>query len=282
MNSYTLLDAGGFQRLEQWGEYTLVRPEPSAHWPKQNILQWQSADAEYQSSAASGGQWKRYSQVPDRWPVTIGTLQFIVGLGSSKHTGLFPEQLQQWQALDKLIREHSTKFTQPIRVLNLFAYTGAASCVAAAAGAFTTHVDSSAPAIGRAKENQAANNLSERSIRWIRDDVLSFVRREIKRGNQYEIICLDPPAYGAGIKGERFSFIKEIETLLTDVSELLSEKALTVFLTTYNKHADSNTVAALCQTIFPEKKVQLRPLSLRIASTGLELTTGTWVDIQLS
>ena len=280
MQTYALLDTGDGLRLEQWGPYKIVRPEPSAHWNKTEEAPWSSADAIYTGSSVQNGSWDVHTSVPDSWPISLGQWQFSIGLGSSKHVGLFPEQLEQWELLHEVLSRKAPAFTEPIRCLNLFAYTGAASIVAAMAGAFTTHVDSSAPAIGRAKENQALNKLSPTSIRWIRDDVLTFVQREIRRGHFYDVICLDPPAYGHGTKGERFSVEKDFTLLLMEVQKLLSKTAIAVFVTTYSDNRSPQELNTRCQTVFPQATITAKPLTLITESTQRPLSTGSWAVAQ--
>ncbi len=277
MQTYELLDAGNFQRLEKWGPYIIIRPDQTASWPKRDLPEWNQADATYRGTTVQDGSWQSKTTLPETWQVALGSWQFSVGLGTSKHLGLFPEQLVQWQLLQKTITENKSNFDEPIRILNLFAYTGAASIAAATAGAFVTHVDSSAPAIGRAKQNQALNGLDPRSIRWIKEDVLTFLKREVRRNKQYDIICLDPPAYGHGAKGEQFSLQKQFSLLLMEVQQLLSDKAIAVMITTYSEIVDPNDLAEHCQELFDSTTVQAHTLTLPINTSSKVLTTGSWV-----
>lgn len=281
MQTYQLLDAGDQQRLECWGDFRLIRPEPSAKWPKHALSEWQQADALYQGTSVQNGTWKQLRSIPEKWTVELDQWQFVVGLGGSKHLGLFPEQLDQWRILDALVTKNLSAFSEPIRFLNLFAYTGAASVVATMAGAFTTHVDSSSPAIGRAKENQKLNHLDERSIRWIKDDVVTFVQREIRRGHHYDVIALDPPAYGHGTQNERFSIYRQLPLLLKEVKKLLSDKALALFLTTYSEKWHEDDVHVLCQNHFNNVRVTTQSLSLRATISDVSLTTGAWALVEL-
>jgi len=279
---YALIDSGDQQRLEQWGPYVTIRPEPTATWPKQPVPAWQTANAIYQGTTATNGRWLIKHPLPATWPITLGEWQFAVGLGQSKHLGLFPEQLEQWQTLANLIRSAKPKFPEPIRYLNLFGYTGAASIVATKAGAFTTHVDSSSPAIGRAQLNQSLNGLDPRSIRWIRDDVLTFVEREIRRNKTYDLISLDPPAFGHGAHGEQFSLRKNLTHLLSEVHKLLSMKALGVFVTVYSDDWTVAELTELCSTIFIDTAITGSTLQLTEATAGKALTTGIWAYIHTS
>lgn len=281
MDTYQLLDTGDQQRLEQWGPYRIIRPEPTAQWARQNPPAWQTPDAIFQGATAGQGTWEQHRPLPVTWSITLGRWQFAIGLGSSKHLGLFPEQLVQWQLLYHRISGTKTTNDEPVRCLNLFAHTGAASIAAATAGAYVTHVDSSAPAIGRAKENQALNSLDSRSIRWIRDDVLSFVQREHRRGKQYELIVLDPPAYGHGAKNKRFILQKQLPLLLREVQKILSEKAIGVLLTVYTNDISPNELAAECNTVFTNAVTETNHLGLEQESSNRLLTTGSWAYIQL-
>jgi len=282
MQGYQLIDAGQGQRLEQWGPYCIIRPDSTAQWPAQPIPQWQHADAQYRVTSGQNGSWEMYKPFPEKWSISLEEWVFSVGFGSSKHLGLFPEQLEQWKVLRDLITTNAHQFsaTKPLSFLNLFAYTGAASIAATSAGAFTTHVDSSAPAIGRAKENQALNNLDPHSIRWIKDDVMTFVQREVRREKKYDIIALDPPAFGHGSHGEQFSIRKTLPLLLTEVRKLLSDKALAVFITTYTADWGPTELKTLCSSIFPDSELKISPLTLQ-AETGIELTTGNWAYLHI-
>lgn len=281
MNTFSLLDAGNCARLEQWGPYRLIRPDPTAFWPRQALLEWQKPDAVFRGTSVLNGTWETSKAIPQSWSVKMGLWSFAIGLSSSKHVGLFPEQMPQWQVLNTLIEENKVRFEEPIRFLNLFAYTGAASIVATKAGAFTTHVDSSSPAIGKAKENQLLNDLPSNSIRWIKEDVITFIQREIRRGKHYDIISLDPPAYGHGTKGEHFSLQKDLLLLLEAVRTLLSEKAIAVIVTIYSENLQGVDFGRACQTVFPSAITTIHPLELHMASTHTALTTGRWAKIML-
>ena len=279
---YALLDSGDHLRLEQWGPYVTIRPEPTANWPKELLPAWQTADAIYQGTTATNGHWLIKHPLPTTWPITLDAWQFAVGLSQSKHLGLFPEQLAQWQTLTNLIATAKPTFPEPIRYLNLFGYTGAASIVATKAGAFTTHVDSSSPAIGRAQINQSLNGLDPHSIRWIRDDVLTFVEREIRRTKSYDLISLDPPTFGHGTHGEQFSLSKNLKQLLSKVQQLLSVKALGVFVTVYSNDLTVADLTQLCKKIFIDAKITGSTLELIETTSGKALTTGSWVYIHTS
>ena len=280
MQTYQLLDSGNQQRLEQWGPFRLIRPDPVAIWPQLLLPEWNDIDAIYHGTTVQNGSWEQVRPLPASWVISVGEWHFTVGLGASKHLGLFPEQLEQWQSLATLIKKQTPTFTEPIRFLNLFAYTGAASIAATTAGAFTTHVDSSSPAIGRAKENQKLNGLNERSIRWIKEDVLTFVQREIRRGKTYDLIALDPPIYGHGANGEQFSLAKEFPLLLKEVHKLLSDKAIAIFITTYSTTFDAASLSEICTMTFPGASVSTQPLQLSTNTSQPILTTGNWTILR--
>ena len=212
---YELLDCGGGEKLERWDKQYLVRPDPQAIWETPRRLpEWKRANARYLRSQTGGGHWEKKA-LPESWQVHYKDLTFQVKPMNFKHTGLFPEQAVNWDfAMDKI-----RKADRPIRVLNLFAYTGGASLAARAAGAEVTHVDSVKPVVGWARENMEASGLD--GVRWIVDDALKFVRREVKRGKTYHGIVLDPPAYGRGADGEKWVLEEHINEMLSLCGELL-------------------------------------------------------------
>ena len=195
---YELIDTSEGERLERWGKYILVRPDPQIVWKndkKSNL--WEKADATYRRSSKGGGAWAE-NRLPNQWKISYGNLNFIIRPTGFKHTGLFPEQAANWDWFSKLIREAG----RPIKVLNLFAYTGGATVAAAKAGASVCHVDAAKGMVAQAKENAAMSGLADAPIRYIVDDCKKFVEREIKRGNRYDAIIMDPPSYGRGPSGE--------------------------------------------------------------------------------
>ncbi len=227
--SYELLDSGGGQRLERYGPYTLVRPEPNALWrPRRPPSEWEGADAHFVGSE-EGARWSRRESLAEPWAVPWGALQFEVRLTPFKHTGLFPEQAVNWGWCAEQIRARGPG----VRVLNLFGYTGAATLSAAQAGARVTHVDASRPAMGWARSNQQHSGLEALPIRWLVDDVVKFVKRELRRGSRYEGIILDPPAFGRGPKGEIWRFSDNFPALIEEVAALLSEEALFLLVNAY-------------------------------------------------
>lgn len=227
---YELVDANRGQRLERWGDVYLVRPDPQAIWNfSENKALWSKADAIYHRSNAGGGYWEPLRKVPDVWSIDYNGLTFRLKPMGFKHTGLFPEQAVNWN----LMREQIVHAGRPIKVLNLFAYTGGATLACLAAGASVTHVDASKGMVQWAKENAAASGLADCPVRWLVDDCKKFVEREIRRGNHYDGIVMDPPSYGRGPNGEVWKLEQNLEELLRLVGQLFSDQPLFLLLNTY-------------------------------------------------
>ncbi len=226
---YTILDMANGEKLEQWGDFTLVRPDPQIIWQEKSTNLWDSADAIYSRSNTGGGAWNIKKSIPSSWTINYQDLKFNLKLMGFKHTGLFPEQAYNWN----LIREAIKKEKSEIKVLNLFAYTGGASIAALSAGASVVHVDSSRGMVDWAKENVKVNNLEDKPIRFLIDDVRKFVKREIRRGNKYDIIIMDPPSFGRGSKNEVWSIESDLSELIKDTSELLSDNPLLFIINSY-------------------------------------------------
>jgi len=222
---YELLDSGREEKLERFGEVVLIRPDPQALWEKKlGAGEWGKAHGRY-IRKGNGGEWQSSrSDLLDGWPIKFGGLQFLIKPTSFKHVGLFPEQLSNWEWI-------STQ--KPTNVLNLFGYTGGATLAAAAAGASVMHVDASKTAVAWARENAQLSGLDKKPIRWIVEDALTFVKREIKRGTKYDAIIMDPPAFGHGPAGELWKFEENFLELLALCEELLSEKPLFVLINGY-------------------------------------------------
>ncbi len=201
---YQVLDTSRGEKLERWGDYLLVRPDPQVIWNTKRVNRgWKKMNGHYHRSNAGGGEWE-FFDLPNEWSIHYKDLTFNLKPFSFKHTGLFPEQATNWDWFSGLIRQESAKrpADKPIKVLNLFAYTGGATLAAAAAGATVTHVDASKGMVAWAKENAVSSSLKDAPIRWLVDDCVKFVEREIRRGNKYDAIIMDPPSYGRGPKGE--------------------------------------------------------------------------------
>ena len=227
---YELIDSGGEEKLERFGEVVLARPDPQALWEKKLATSdWGLANGKYEREGKDG-KWKLdKSDLSKGWPVEFGGLKFLIKPTSFKHTGLFPEQLSNWQWLALSIVEGGRE----ISVLNIFGYTGGATLAAAAAGANVTHVDASKTAVAWARENAKLSGLEEKPIRWITEDALTFLKREIKRGVKYDAVVMDPPAFGHGPGGEVWKFEEHFLELLKLVEQLLSEKPLFVLINGY-------------------------------------------------
>lgn len=228
---YALLDSGNGQRLERIGPFTLIRPEPQAVWtPALPLKRWEQADAIFQPTGEeSGGYWKYRKPVNNAWKVRYKSLTFWARTASSRHVGFFPEQAVHWD----WIGERVTTAGRSVNILNLFGYTGLASLAAARAGARVAHVDASKKSVSQARENQALSGLEDRPIRWIVEDALKFVRREIRRGVTYDGLIMDPPKFGRGPKGEVWEFFQALPTLLHECQPLFSEQPLFLVITAY-------------------------------------------------
>ena len=234
---YELIDVGNFEKLERFGQYITIRPEPQAVWDKSlSQAEWEKrAHIRFVSKSSSSGEWKKIKQMPDQWQIRYdinnakAAIHFRLGLTSFKHVGIFPEQASNWDFIYQSVKEMKTP--QP-RVLNLFAYTGGASLVAKAAGADITHVDSIKQVVTWSKENMQLSNLTD--IRWVVEDALKFVKREEKRGNKYNGIILDPPAFGHGPNGEKWKLEDNINEMISIVLQLLDEKEHFLILNAYS------------------------------------------------
>ena len=226
---YEVLDTGDGEKLERWNDIVLRRPDPQAIWPKQKPELWAKADAYYHRSTKGGGEWEFFKKLPERWTINYRDLKFYVRPTGFKHTGLFPEQAVNWDWMAGLIR----KADRPIRVLNLFGYTGGATLACAAAGAKVTHVDAAKGMVQWARENRECAGLDETSFRWIVDDALKFVQREARRGNVYEGILMDPPSYGRGPGGEVWKLENELFGLVEACEKVLAKDALFMLINSY-------------------------------------------------
>lgn len=234
---YELIDVGQFEKLERFGKYITIRPEPQAVWDKSlSGAEWEKmAHIRFVPKSSSSGEWKKLKQMPDQWQIRYdvhnaqAAVQFRLGLTSFKHVGIFPEQASNWDFIHQAVKEMKTKAP---RVLNLFAYTGGASLIAKAAGADVTHVDSIKQVVTWSKENMLLSGLTD--IRWVVEDALKFVKREEKRGNKYNGIILDPPAFGHGPNGEKWKLEDNINEMMNLVLQLLDEKEHFLILNAYS------------------------------------------------
>ena len=271
---YELIDATDGQRLERWGDVILIRPDPQIMWShKKTNPAWDNAHAVYHRSSSGGGYWEPLKKVPDVWQIGFNDLTFRLKPMGFKHTGLFPEQAVNWQLADKLIR----KANRPISVLNLFAYTGGATIACAAAGASVTHVDASKGMVQWAKENAAVSGLSDKPIRWLVDDCLKFVKREIRRGKKYDAVIMDPPSYGRGPGGEVWKLEQQIGELLSDVGKLLSDDALFFFLNSYTGGLSPTILNYMVKNLIPvcrNGEVYTEEIGLKVTCRDIVLPCG--------
>ncbi len=227
---YEVLDTGDGEKLERWGKVILRRPDPQTIWPKADPALWKQAQAHYHRSEKGGGEWEFLTRLPERWTIQHQDLRFYVRPTGFKHTGLFPEQAANWVWMGDLIRNSGRK---DIRVLNLFGYTGGATLACMAAGAHVTHVDAAKGMIQWGKENRELSKLPEERSRWIVEDALRFVQREIRRGNSYDGILMDPPSYGRGPSGEVWKLENELFGLVDTSAKVLSDKPLFFLINSY-------------------------------------------------
>jgi len=267
---YALLDCSGGERLERWGEVLLARPDPQVIWKdaRQSPL-WKKVHARYERSASGGGHWERLRPMPEEWQISYRELKFSIRPMGFKHTGLFPEQAVNWD----LLAEHIKKSDRPVKVLNLFAYTGGATLACLAAGAHVTHVDAAKGMVARARENASLSGLADRPVRWIVDDCVKFIQREIRRGSKYDIILLDPPSYGRGPGGEVWQLTEELDGFIALCSELLSDKAM-LLLNSYSAELSPSVMRYLLARRLGGH-VTCDEIGLPVESTGLALPCGS-------
>ena len=275
---YTVLDTSSGEKLERWGKYTLVRPDPQVIWftDKKNPL-WKNADASYKRSRSGGGAWSE-NRLPESWTISYGDLRFRIKPMGFKHTGLFPEQAANWDWFSELIRNAG----RPIKVLNLFAYTGGATVAAAKAGASVCHVDASKGMVQAAKENAALSGLSEAPIRYIVDDCKKFIEREIRRGNKYDGIIMDPPSYGRGPTGEVWKIEESIDSFVELTAGVLSDDPLFFLLNSYTTGLSASTMKYISSVRLLSKfngKCEADELGLPVKDTGLALPCGSSVRV---
>ena len=274
---YELIDCGNFEKLERFGKYTLIRPEPQAVWDKvMTEKEWkQLADGTFDQKSSSSGEWIKHKNVEDNWNLTYASsnlrIKFKMALTRFKHVGIFPEQADNWEYIYSNIKRF--KNPQP-KVLNLFAYTGGASLAAKAAGADVVHVDSVKQVISWAKDNMELSNLKD--IRWTVEDALKFVKREVKRGKTYNGIILDPPAYGIGAKGERWKLEESINEMLGDVAKLLDKKEYFLVINTYSLGFSALIIENLLKSHFPQVKSMEIGETLLVAKSGVKLPLGVF------
>ncbi len=270
---FELLDCSKGEKLERWGSYHLVRPDPQAIWDTPRTDErWNCRDARYRRSETGGGSWDK-GGLPSSWKINYGELTFNVKPMNFKHTGLFPEQACNWDfAMDKI-----RKAGRPINVLNLFAYTGAASVACAKAGASVCHVDAAKGMVSWAKENAIASGLADAPIRWIVDDCAKFVEREIRRGRKYDAIIMDPPSYGRGPGGEIWKLEQNLWPFVSLCAGVLSDDPLFVIINSYTTGLSASVLSYVTESIFTKKfggHSDSRELGLPVTDSGLVLPCG--------
>ncbi len=265
---YELIDSGGHMKLERFGEVTVARPETQAIWEKQNPAAWQSANAVFESHEGKGV-WKNNS-APQEWRVHCKEATVLAQLTHFKHIGIFPEQAPNWEWIKEMVSNKK----QP-KVLHLFGYTGVASVVAAQAGAHVTHVDASRQSLDWAKENMLASNLSSDAIRWILDDALQFTKRETKRGNVYDGIVLDPPAFGRGAKGEVWHIEEDLPKLMHELTKVLAPKGF-LLLNGYAAGYTPQSFVQLMLSHFPHSTAEYGELQLPESSSDRVISSGIY------
>ncbi|BDF70735.1 SAM-dependent methyltransferase [Oscillospiraceae bacterium] len=276
---YELIDCSGGEKLERWGDYTLVRPDPQAIWatPRRHPG-WRAHDARYARSSTGGGAWEK-KELPQRWTVDYGDLTFNIKPMNFKHTGLFPEQASNWDFARRQIKRAG----RPVSVLNLFAYTGGATVACAAAGASVCHVDAAKGMVAWAKENAKSSGLEEAPIRWIVDDCAKFVEREIRRGRRYDAVIMDPPSYGRGPSGEIWKLEDDLYPFVELVAGVLSDSPAFFLINSYTTGLAPSVLTYILETLLSKKhggRTESGELGLPVTDSGLVLpcgATGRWI-----
>ena len=274
---YELLDMANGEKLEKWGKYILIRPDPQIVWDKKtNPKLWDKADARYIRSKTGGGHWEKYKKIDDSWTISYRDLKFNLKPMGFKHTGLFPEQAVNWDYITNKVRSRTSK-GEEVKVLNLFAYTGGATVAALSAGAAVCHVDSSQGMVNWSKENVASSGLKDKPVRFLVDDVVKFVNREIRRNNKYDMIIMDPPSYGRGKNGEVWNIEKDLNNLLNLCSKILSDNPLAVIINTYTGGLSGTIIENVARINFSNnnvKKISHDEIGLRQKNSDFVLPCG--------
>ncbi|MBQ1688615.1 MAG: class I SAM-dependent methyltransferase [Lachnospiraceae bacterium] len=276
---YEVLDCSNGEKLERWGKYTLVRPDPQVIWdtPKKE-KGWRHKNAHYHRSKKGGGEWE-FIDLPQQWQIHYKELTFNLQPFSFKHTGLFPEQATNWDWFSELIKDKKKQNSnREIKVLNLFAYTGGATVAAAKAGAHVTHVDASKGMVTWAKENAISSGLQEAPIRWIVDDCVKFVEREIRRGKKYDGIIMDPPSYGRGPKGEIWKIEEKIHPFISLCTQVLSDNPIFYLVNSYTTGLQPAVISYMMNTEIVSRfggSVIADEIGLPVTSSGLVLPCGS-------
>ncbi len=272
---YRILDTSDGEKLEIWGGRILVRPDPQIIWkPEKNAALWNKADAVYHRSEKGGGRWEYKKNLPESWTISYGELKFIIRPTGFKHTGLFPEQAVNWDYMaDKIQRAK-----RPVKVLNLFAYTGGATLACANAGASVSHVDASKGMVQWARENAALSGLDDKPVRWLVDDCEKFVKREIRRGNFYDAVVMDPPSYGRGPGGEIWKLEDQIYGLVKTCAAVLSDTPLFFVLNSYTTGLSPSVMAYILHDILVGKfggRISADEIGIPVESSGMALPCGS-------
>lgn len=270
---FEVLDCSDTEKLERWGKWTLVRPDPQVIWKTPRDGAWSMADARYHRSSSGGGHWENRTLDREEWTVGYGDLRFRIRPTGFKHTGLFPEQAVNWDYMAERIRRAG----RPVKVLNLFAYTGGATLACAAAGAEVCHVDASKGAVAWARENAALSGLGDKPVRWIVDDCLKFVQREQRRGNTYDAVVMDPPSYGRGPGGEVWKLEEAVYDLVEECGKVLGAKPLFFLLNSYTTGLSSGVMAYILGALLQKRRggfVAAEEIGLPVARTGMALPCG--------
>ena len=275
---YEVIDTSSGEKLERWGDHILIRPDPQVIWDTpRSDKRWKKPEGHYHRSSKGGGEWE-FNGLPDEWTIGYGNLKFCLKPFSFKHTGLFPEQAVNWDWFSSIIKEAVLKDpNREINVLNMFAYTGGATIAAAAVGAKVCHVDAAKGMVGWAKENARLSGLSDAPVRWLVDDCVKFVEREIRRGNKYDAIIMDPPSYGRGPKGEIWKLEESVFPFIEKTAEILSDKPLFVLVNSYTTGLQSAVLSYMMNTVYVKKfggKVVADEVGLPVTNTGLILPCG--------
>ena len=271
---FEVIDTTSGEKLERWGDVILARPDPQIIWNTPKGPEWKQANARYQRSSSGGGQWDNRSMNKDQWHINYGPLTFKISPTNFKHTGLFPEQAVNWDFMADKIRNAG----RPISVLNLFAYTGGATIACAEAGAKVCHVDASKGMVSWAKENAQLSGLADKPIRWIVDDCKKFVEREIRRGNKYDAIVMDPPSYGRGPGGEVWKLEEAVYPLVELCSQVLSDKPLFFLLNSYTTGLSPSVMEYIIGVTVGKKykgKLSSSEIGLPVTKTGFVLPCGS-------
>ena len=275
---FEVLDTGDGEKLERWGDVILRRPDPQTIWPKADPALWRQAQAWYHRSDKGGGEWEFFSRLPEKWVIAHEALRFYVRPTGFKHTGLFPEQAANWVWMAEKLRESGRR---EMRVLNLFGYTGGATLACAQAGAHVTHVDAAKGMVQWAKENRELSQLPETSCRWIVEDALRFVQREIRRGNSYDGILMDPPSYGRGPSGEVWKLENELFGLIDTCAQALSPEPLFFLVNSYTTGFQASVLSNIIEKCVVSRfggQVDSQELCLPVSTGGVLPcgATGRW------